>query len=237
MTGQASAAPTTQIVVRPTPDQVVDVATLRSQISDLRVQLTGLQAQWDGLHSQLNAMLKNNPARPGVQQKWADVGVQIAQVKGDIAFREARISQLRGVPDAGTSDPAGPFSRPIDPNVAFPAATVLLMVLGLPVSIAWARRIFRGRPQAPAPRPEDTMRLEQIERAIDTVAIEVERISEGQRFVTRILAGRPENLAAAASDVGARSAAAAPLALGPGSMEPILVPERERVRQPLITPH
>ncbi|MCC6771265.1 MAG: hypothetical protein IT360_08645 [Gemmatimonadaceae bacterium] len=37
---------------------------------------------------------------------------------------------------------------------------------------------------------ETPMRLERIEQAIEAMAIEVERISEGQRFVTKLLAER-----------------------------------------------
>ena len=33
-------------------------------------------------------------------------------------------------------------------------------------------------------------RLERMERAIDTIAVEVERVSEAQRFVTKVLAER-----------------------------------------------
>jgi hypothetical protein len=213
-----------------------DIAALQSQVRNLRVELSGLQAQWDGLYSQLNAMLKNNPARPGVQQTWADVGVQMARVKGEIAFREARISQIRGVSD-GTTTSSDNFPGGRIPNVAFPAAAVLLMVLGLPVSIAWARRIFRGRPQSAQSAPDYTSRLENIERAIDTVAIEVERISEGQRFVTRILAGRPDRVVATDASGSPAYASPAPKALGAGPVEPISMPQRERVRQPIITPH
>jgi hypothetical protein len=217
----------------------MDVGTLRQQVGDLQIQLTGLQAQWDGLHSQLDAMLRTNPARPGVQQKWADVGVQIAQVKGDIAYREARIDQMEGrVIGTTTMDPrlAGILKGPIDPNAVFPAAAALLMVLGLPVSIAWARRLLRAKPQ-PAPLPADhTMHLASIERAIEAVAIEVERISEGQRFTTKILVERPDRVAPAESAADPESASPSPRMLGAGPMEPVNVPQRERVRQPVITP-
>jgi hypothetical protein len=236
MAGQAQGVPipTAQVIAPPAQGQVTDVATLQSQVGELRIQLKGLQAQWDGLHSQLDAMLRNNPARPGVQQQWADVGVQIAQVKGDIARLDARIAQKQGIP---TTTPAPGFpTRGIDPNIVFPAVTMLIMVLALPVSIAWARRIFRGRPQPAALSADHTLRLERIEQAIDTVAIEVERISEGQRFVTKILAERPERGVAAESGGGPLSAAT-PLALGAGPIESIRVSERERVRQPIITPH
>jgi len=38
-----------------------------------------------------------------------------------------------------------------------------------------------------------SMRLERIELAIEAMAIEVERISEGQRFVTKLLAERSKD--------------------------------------------
>jgi hypothetical protein len=40
--------------------------------------------------------------------------------------------------------------------------------------------------------------MERLERAIDSVAIEVERISENQRFLTKLLSERGERAAAGA---------------------------------------
>ena len=37
---------------------------------------------------------------------------------------------------------------------------------------------------------EIAQRLERVEQAVDTTAVEVERISEGQRFTTKLLAER-----------------------------------------------
>ncbi len=34
-------------------------------------------------------------------------------------------------------------------------------------------------------------RLDRIERAVESIAVEVERVSEGQRFVTKLLAEKP----------------------------------------------
>jgi hypothetical protein len=240
MTGQTPVAPVPTAPVAALPGQApaTDLASLQSQLGELRIQLKGLQAQWDGLHSQLDAMLRNNPARPGVQQQWADVGVQIAQVKGDIARLEGRIALKQGLPvGTTTTPPPSPPRRSIDPSVAIPVMAVLIMVLAGPVSMAWARRIFRGKPRSSALSPDHTMRLERIENAIEAVAIEVERISEGQRFVTRILAERPQRAATEESAGGSMSGAAQPLALGAGPIEPIRIPERERARQPIITPH
>jgi hypothetical protein len=180
-----------------------------------------LQAQWKGLRVQLDRMLQTNPARPGVVQQWADVGVHVAQVQGDIAAVQARISQKQGLPIGTTTTPPSLPSRG-DRSVAIPAGAALLMAFVLPISIGWARRIARGgRPQPVASLPHDqSSRLERMEQAIDTIAIEMERVSEGQRFVTKILAERP-----------GRAAAEEPLALGAGPVEPIRVAQPEEVRE------
>src|SRR5919202_4090112 len=45
---------------------------------------------------------------------------------------------------------------------------------------------------------EDADRLARIEQAVDTIAVEVERVSEEQRFTARLLAGRAESQGPAA---------------------------------------
>ena len=59
-----------------------------------------------------------------------------------------------------------------------------------PIARAFARRVDRGGSGQKIPS-EVTQRLERMEHAIDSIALEVERISEGQRFATRLLADRP----------------------------------------------
>ena len=64
-----------------------------------------------------------------------------------------------------------------------------IMAIGIPIAKAYARRLDE-RPRASAPAPDATARLERIEQAIDAIAVEVERISEGQRFTTKLLSER-----------------------------------------------
>ncbi|MEO8560596.1 MAG: hypothetical protein ABI601_00880 [bacterium] len=52
---------------------------------------------------------------------------------------------------------------------------------------AWKRGSLRSQP---ALTSDSGQRLERIEQAMDAIAIEVERVSEGQRFVTRLLSER-----------------------------------------------
>jgi hypothetical protein len=67
--------------------------------------------------------------------------------------------------------------------------TGTVMVLGLPIVIVLSRRLWLKDSSRSVPQSShDTdMRLERIEQAIDAMSVEVERISEGQRFVTKLL--------------------------------------------------
>jgi len=66
--------------------------------------------------------------------------------------------------------------------------SVLAIGIGLPFGRALVRRFIAPRPVQQLPPPADNERLERIERAVEAIAVEVERIAEGQRFVTRLMA-------------------------------------------------
>jgi hypothetical protein len=68
-------------------------------------------------------------------------------------------------------------------------STVIVLAIGVPLLRAHLRR--RERQDAmPSASPEVMQRLERMEQAIDAIAVEVERISEGQRFTTKLLSER-----------------------------------------------
>ena len=71
------------------------------------------------------------------------------------------------------------------PIVGIVFGTIMIMVLGTPV----IRAIIRAaeRRAAPPAVPSDlNARLERIEQTVDSIAIEMERVSEAQRFLTRL---------------------------------------------------
>lgn len=104
----------------------------------------------------------------------------------------------------------------------FPSEVVVIPVtFGIPAAVVLAFRWFRhrehmatlGAPPAPEHARAVEARLARLEQAVESVAIEVERVTEGQRFIARLLTERPPLLAD-------------PSAAG-----------RERVNTPLNTPH
>jgi hypothetical protein len=66
---------------------------------------------------------------------------------------------------------------------------VPVTAIGWPLARAAAKRMEQGaqHPRIPA---DVSARLERMEQAIDSIAVEVERISEGQRFTTKLLSER-----------------------------------------------
>lgn len=82
------------------------------------------------------------------------------------------------------------------PDVLVPLSffgMVAVICVGFPLARAYAKRMERGID--PKVLPNDLGdRLTRMEQAIESVALEVERISEGQRFTTRLLSERaPES--------------------------------------------
>jgi hypothetical protein len=71
---------------------------------------------------------------------------------------------------------------------------ILLGFLGAMAALGTAAKViltWMKRPRAPRALPAElTERLDRIERAVDVTALEVERIGEGQRFLTRTLGER-----------------------------------------------
>ena len=70
-------------------------------------------------------------------------------------------------------------------------ASIPVIAIGYPLAKAYAARLER-KPVGQSVPLEVTARLERMEQAIDSIALEVERISEGQRFTTSLLTERAQ---------------------------------------------
>jgi hypothetical protein len=78
----------------------------------------------------------------------------------------------------------GPEAFAMIALVGFAGSTVFILARAV------ARRI-ESKAQPPHAVPSELgLRMERMERTLDSVAIEIERISENQRFLTKVLAER-----------------------------------------------
>jgi hypothetical protein len=88
-----------------------------------------------------------------------------------------------GVPSGIGRDVMPPEA--VDISIAF-FLTVAAIIIGLPLARAFARRMDRRGTSAQVPN-EISSQLAHLNQAVDAIALEVERISEGQRYTTRLL--------------------------------------------------
>ena len=92
----------------------------------------------------------------------------------------------------------------MDPDIQAFAQVMFILIssFGGVVLIAGLAKWMFFRKRSPAlPRSEkDDERLRRIEEAVDAIAVEVERISEGQRFTTKLLAERVPDMPAQARE-------------------------------------
>lgn len=75
------------------------------------------------------------------------------------------------------------------PDIIVPVAfflTVLCLALGIPLVRAYAKRADAAS-RTPVLPSDLVARLERIEQGVEAMSTEVERISEGQRFTTKLL--------------------------------------------------
>jgi hypothetical protein len=148
------------------PSQARDLGELIGQL-DQRTRR--IDAELNGIDDQISALLARGVRRPS-------------------GF-EQLIQNMPNVPGAATPAPETRFQF-------FPRRDDSLMMglligqgitLLLLVFLLW--RGLRQRVGASFARlaPEDTNRLDQLQRSVDVMAVEVERISEAQRFVSKLL--------------------------------------------------
>jgi hypothetical protein len=130
----------------------------------------------------------------------APTAAQIRQQVRDIA-KQAKIAAQdarHAAQDAGhtvtTAPPAFDPSDMIPPQAVDMAYAfflcVAVCVVGFPLARGFARLMDRKVQFKGVTAPDVTPQLRQLQESVDAMAIELERISEGQRFTTKLLAER-----------------------------------------------
>jgi hypothetical protein len=161
-----------------------------AQRSELREQLESLQDQRRESSSQLQDPMVGGANRAGLETHIAEIDARISALDKQITAADAEVAKAASVPGAVVPDP--PYVRQGPPEEVFVLGGLAIVVLLFPLTIAYARRLWRRGAVAVSAIPHELMdRLTRLDQAVDSIAVEVERIGEGQRFVTRVLAGRP----------------------------------------------
>jgi outer membrane murein-binding lipoprotein Lpp len=190
------------VIAGQSPDMMPQLEQLQSQVAELHVKQGDLEVRRDQIARQ-RGEAKTAADRAISDKQWADVQHEINVVQGQLSVVTAKMAELQHARDMMQAKEAQmvltvPPPTPQDP---FDKAQLLGMetagfVLLLPIVYALTRRILRGGRRAPAIDFESSPRLQRMEQAIESIAIEVERIGEAQRFTTKLLSERqPEAVA------------------------------------------
>jgi len=201
VTGTGAALP--QNVSRPMTLQ--DVQLLQNRRSELSRQLTSATGRRSDV---VREMGRSANGREGLDARLKVLDERIVQIEKDISQNGQLLASAPPNLVEETSPPMNfPSSgRSIDGTAVSIVFTVFVL---FPMAFAWARRTLRQPVAAPALPAESIDRIARIENAVDSIALEVERISEGQRFVSRLMnEARP---------------------LGAGAAEPIVLRASEKV--------
>ena len=187
MQAQTPNAPSAPVIngldVKPSPSAVYEA--LRNQREILGDQLSSLENQRSELNAQLQRGTVQGASRVGVENRIAAIDGRIADLEKQIAGVDAQVSSAAAIP--GAIVPHVEIRNNEVPEEAFVLGAIFMLVVLFPMSIAMARRIWKRSSAAVSQIPADLMaRLSRIEQAVDTSAVEIERIGEGQRFITKL---------------------------------------------------
>lgn len=187
-TGTQTGAPQLeQVVGGPyTAREMYDAAQRHRRI--VREQLANTEAERDQVAQQLRRPEVAGVDKVGLEERLKALDARVIDLQNQLSQAQTRESQAAALPGATTRSPQEVSSDRFE--IVFGVTTVILTVLAIPIVLAWARRLWKKSSVTLSMTPELDRRLDSIEKAIDTTALEVERIGEGQRFVTQLMANR-----------------------------------------------
>jgi hypothetical protein len=186
------------------------MAASNAMTTAMLATITG-QSQSQGTNADVARALQE-AATAREQARAAQEAARAAQTEAQAELRQAQqeMEQAKREMEQAVRDAAeaaGTNARAGTPEVLFPqfpgggpqipeGAVVIsvaffvmcaVIAVGLPIARAFSRRVDRKHAAAPGADSETRARLERIEQAVDAIAVEVERISEGQRYTTKVI--------------------------------------------------
>lgn len=163
-----------------------EMAAIRARRSELSNQLISASNRREELAGQLRQA--TGADRAGLEQRIGVLDQRIVQLESDIAETGR---QLTGAP-AGflSSTRADGVLAGFTSGQVLAGGIVFTIFVLAPLAVGASRMMWKRASAGPVRSmipPETSGRLERIEQAVEAIAIEVERVSEGQRFVTKLM--------------------------------------------------
>ena len=154
----------------------------------LRTQLQQLESKRDEIARDISQGRTGGEAgRAGLEARIKEIDARISNLDAQLAEASVAVARAAAVPGAVVERRPPPQQGPSDG--VFVLGGMFMLVVLLPLTIAYARRLWKRGSTIIAPVPNDVReRLDGLTQSIEAIGLEVERIGEGQRFVTRVLA-------------------------------------------------
>jgi hypothetical protein len=191
---------TNEVQVVPARDGAATQA-LEVQASTLKTRIAGIAKEIAAVKAEMNTpgsapLMPSNQLRlTGLEGRRTDAEEALQRVEDQLAgiSTQPAFTTEVGTPAEFPGIPFDPNQSALQEKLAIISMTAIVCI-GMPIAIAIARRIWKRTTAqlGAADRPDDPQRLARLEQAVDTIAVEMERMSEGQRYVTRLLAERAE---------------------------------------------
>lgn len=167
----------------------------REQRRELSRQLESLEDQRQSLASELTTTGSTDASRKGIEQRITAMDERIIALDKQIAEADAQVARAAAVPGAAVDPPEPPRNGP--PEEVYMLGGMFIVFVMLPISIAYARRIWRRSAKVITTFPKELSdRLLHVEQSVEATALEVERIGEGQRFLTKLFTEGAQSQAA-----------------------------------------
>ncbi len=172
------------------PQTFAEVRSLRAQRSELSNQLQSAQRRRNEVVEQLTEA--SAAERPGLEARLKLLDERILDIEAEIGRTGELIAKTPG--NLLSSSEQAPNIQGMNLNSGDLTGIIIVFTIFVltPIAITISRLLWK-RANNPAPRKADIEseeRMRRLEAGVDAIAIEVERISEGQRFVTKLLSER-----------------------------------------------
>jgi len=170
---------------RATPSPSAIYEGFKAQREVLSGQLGELESTRRDITGQLEEVAAGSPEHKALEDRLTDVDGRIKAVDQMLAANSMQVAQAAAIPGAVVPPP--PYIPHGPPDEAYVLGGMFMIIVFLPLSVALARRIWRRSAATVSAFPRELAdRLTRLEQTAEATSLEVERIGEGQRFLSRL---------------------------------------------------